>query len=263
MRILITNDDGYQSKGIQSLVKIMKEYGDVTVVAPKQHQSGMSMAVSIGYKPVVVKDMGVVDGVHWHYVDGTPASAAKYAMDMLFVDEKPDLVLSGINHGSNASTAMWYSGTIGAAREAAMLGVPAIGVSLDNMSRDADFTVVEQLLPGILDKLLAHLPADHTPLYNINFPDLPASQIKGVKVCSQGVERWEDEFVTPDQLGRVEEVELEEGEVLYFMAGDVVPSPLNSEDTDNWANDNGYVAITPQDLDNTHWADFENLKTIF
>jgi len=263
MRILITNDDGYQSKGIQSLVKIMKEYGDVTVVAPKQHQSGMSMAVSIGYKPVVVKDMGVVDGVHWYYVDGTPASAAKYAMDMLFVDEKPDLVLSGINHGSNASTAMWYSGTIGAAREAAMLGVPAIGVSLDNMSRDADFTVVEQLLPGILDKLLAHLPADHTPLYNINFPDLPASQIKGVKVCSQGVERWEDEFVTPDQLGRVEEVELEEGEVLYFMAGDVVPSPLNSEDTDNWANDNGYVAITPQDLDNTHWADFENLKTIF
>ena len=263
MRILITNDDGYQSKGIQSLVKIMKEYGDVTVVAPKQHQSGMSMAVSIGYKPVAVKDMGVVDGVHWNYVDGTPASAAKYAMDMLFVDEKPDLVLSGINHGSNASTAMWYSGTIGAAREAAMSGVPAIGVSLDNMSRDADFTVVEQLLPGILDKLLAHLPVDHAPLYNINFPDLPASQIKGVKVCSQGVERWEDEFVTPDQMGRVEEVELEEGEVLYFMAGDVVPSPLNDEDTDNWANDNGYVAITPQDLDNTHWGDFENLKTIF
>ena len=184
-------------------------------------------------------------------------------MDKLFVDEKPDLVLSGINHGSNASTAMWYSGTIGAAREAAMSGVPAIGVSLDNMSRNADFTVVEQLLPGILDKLLAHLPADHAPLYNINFPDLPASQIKGVKVCSQGVERWEDEFVTPDQLGRVEEVELEEGEVLYFMAGDVVPSPLNDEDTDNWANDNGYVAITPQDLDNTHWGDFENLKTIF
>ncbi len=263
MRILITNDDGYQSKGIQSLVKIMKEYGEVTVVAPKQHQSGMSMAVSIGYKPVAVKDMGVVDGVHWLYVDGTPASAAKYAMDMLFVDEKPDLVLSGINHGSNASTAMWYSGTIGAAREAAMSGVPAIGVSLDNMSRNADFTVVEQLLPGILDKLLAHLPADHAPLYNINFPDLPASQIKGVKVCSQGVERWEDEFVTLDQLGRVEEVELEEGEVLYFMAGDVVPSPLNDEDTDNWANDNGYVAITPQDLDNTHWGDFENLKTIF
>ncbi|HCY73843.1 MAG TPA: 5'/3'-nucleotidase SurE [Rikenellaceae bacterium] len=263
MRILITNDDGYQSKGINVLVKIMKRYGEVMVVAPKQHQSGMSMAVSIGYKPLAVKDLGMINGVRWHYVDGTPASAAKYAVDMLYADALPDLVLSGINHGSNASTAMWYSGTIGAAREAAMAGVPAIGVSIDNMSRDADFTVVEELLPAILDKLLPNLPKDRTPLYNINFPDLATDCIKGVKVCTQGVEKWINEFVTPDQLGREEEVQLEDGEKLYFMAGDVVPSPLNDEATDNWANLNGYIAITPQDLDNTCRAEYDRIKDLF
>ena len=164
MRILITNDDGYQAKGIATLVKIMKRFGDVTVVAPKQHKSGMSMAVSLGYKPIAVKDLGEIEGVHWHYVDGTPASAAKYAVDVLMADCKPDLALSGINHGSNTSTAMWYSGTIGAAREAAFAGVPSIGVSIDNMHRDADFSAVEQLLPAIIERLLASMPKEGTPL---------------------------------------------------------------------------------------------------
>lgn len=261
-KILITNDDGYQAKGIATLVRIMKNYGEVTVVAPKKHQSGMSMAVSLGCKPIAVKDMGVVDGVHWHYVDGTPASAAKYAVDVLFADEKPDIVLSGINHGSNASTAMWYSGTIGAAREAAFAGVPAIGVSLDNMHHDADFSVVEELLPGILDRLLPLLPKGSRILYNINFPDVPACEIKGVKACTQGEEMWINEFVWPSQVGCEERFETEEGETVYFMAGDVIPSPSNDADTDNWANEHNYVAITPHLLDNTDYAEVERLKKL-
>ncbi len=262
-KILITNDDGYQSRGIASLVKIMKNYGEVTVVAPKKHQSGMSMAVSLGYKPIAVKNLGVIDGVSWHYVDGTPATAAKYAVDVLFADEKPDLVVSGINHGSNASTAMWYSGTIGAAREAALAGVPAIGVSLDNMHSDADFTVVEELLPGILDRLLEIFPISGKILYNINFPDVPASEIKGVKACTQGVEWWINEFVPPTAVGEVIKGEpVEDGEELFLMAGDVVPAPDNDPDTDNWANDHNYIAITPHMLDNTDYAEVERLKKL-
>lgn len=271
MKILVTNDDGYQAKGIEVLVRIMKKYGDVTVVAPKFHQSGMSMAVSLGYKPVAVKDLGMRDGVRWIYVDGTPASAAKYAVDVVMKDSLPDLVLSGINHGSNASTAMWYSGTIGAAREAAFAGVPSIGVSLDNLQKDADFSVVEELLPSVLDKLLPNLK--RKVVYNINFPDIPASEVKGVKICTQGVESWVNEFVKPEDMpepikamlkdyGFLLNTRPEEGETVYFMAGDIRPSADNDESTDNWANENGYIAITPQDLDNTDRKEYERLRKI-
>jgi 5'-nucleotidase len=118
MRILITNDDGYQAKGLKVLVEIMKQFGEVTVIAPKKHQSGMSMAVSIGFKQIAHKDLG--EG--WHYVDATPASCVKYGLNTIFLNEFPDVVVSGINHGSNASTASCYSGTLGAAAEAALNG---------------------------------------------------------------------------------------------------------------------------------------------
>lgn len=261
-RILVTNDDGYQAKGIAALVEILKSFGEVTVVAPKQHQSGMSMAVSLGWKPVAVKDLGMIDGAHWIYVDGTPASAAKYAVDVVFKDNLPDLVVSGINHGSNASTAMWYSGTIGAAREAALARIPAVAVSLDNMHRDADFSAVEELFPSILQTLIDNFPKDKSLVYNVNFPDVSASEIKGVRVCTQGVEKWVDEFVTPEQLDMDIQVELEEGETVYFMAGDVVPDPANNDLTDNYANDHGYIAITPQSMDNTDMEEFGRLSKL-
>ena len=105
MNILITNDDGYKSKGIKVLVEIMKKYGNVTVIAPKLHQSGMSMAVSLGFKQIAYKNLG--DG--WHYVDATPASCVKFGLNTMFLDNFPDVVVSGINHGSNASTASCYS----------------------------------------------------------------------------------------------------------------------------------------------------------
>ncbi|MBR6458055.1 MAG: 5'/3'-nucleotidase SurE [Bacteroidales bacterium] len=274
MKILLTNDDGYQAKGLQTLVRVMKKFGEVTVVAPKKHQSGMSMAISIGLKPLAFKDLGVVDGVRWMYLDGTPASCAKFAMDEVFKDGKPDVVISGINHGLNSSTAMWYSGTIGAAREGALGGSPSIAVSLDNLSADADFTVVEQLFPAIFEKLMANIPEGRPIIYNVNFPNLPADKVRGVKIATQGSESWVNEFVPYDpelleQYGLLfgstahDVPEPEDGEVYYMMAGDLVPSPLNDENTDNRVTEAGYVAITPHSLDNTDWEAVDRLSKLF
>ena len=273
MKILITNDDGYQAKGLQALVRIMKNYGEVTVVAPKKHQSGMSMAISLGLKPLAHKDLGLIDGVRWMYLDGTPSSCAKFAMDEVFKDEKPDVVISGINHGLNSSTAMWYSGTIGAAREAALDGSLSIALSLDNLSKEADFSVVEELFPAIFEKLMANRPKGSDVFYNINFPDLPADKIRGVKVAVQGRESWINEFVPYDpelleQYGLLfgttahDVPEPEEGDVYYMMAGELVPSPENGERTDNRLTEAGYISITPHSLDNTDMDEFNRLSKI-
>ena len=274
MKILLVNDDGYKAKGINALAKIMKQFGEVTVLAPKTHQSGTSMAISLGPKPIAYKDLGIIDGVRWMYLDGTPASCAKFALDVVFADSKPDVVISGINHGSNASTAMWYSGTVGAAREAALDGSVGIAVSLDNLHPDADFSVVEELFPDVFRKLVANLPQGRKVIYNINFPDLPASEIKGVRVATQGYECWVNEFV-PYDLAFFKSLNLaagapaglyrdvEEGEVLYMMAGEVCPSPDNDGTTDNRLGEQGYITITPQQFDNTDMEDYHRLSKIF
>lgn len=276
MKILVTNDDGYQAKGIHALVDILKPYGDITVVAPKYHQSGMSMAVSLGFRPIAVKNVGMIDGVNWYYVDGTPATAAKYAMDNIFPnpEDKPDVIVSGINHGSNSSTAAWYSGTIGAAREGSLAKVQAIAVSLDNLSRDADFSVVAELFPAIFEKLMANRNGRANIIYNVNFPDLPASEIKGVKAASQGNEIWIEEFIpwsedifkklgiTPRTMGIVKIPELEPGESRYMMAGSVLADPNNTELTDNCANEKGYISITPMQMDNTDYSEIRRLQEV-
>ena len=261
MKILITNDDGYKAGGIRALVRAMKKFGEITVVAPKHHQSGMSMAVSLG-KLIAVKDLGFEDDVRWYYVDGTPASCVKYAIDELFTPETwPDVVISGINHGSNASTAMWYSGTIGAARESCLVGIPSIGVSLDNMSHDADFSVVEELFPAIFEQLMAVYPKGGRVIYNVNFPDIPKADIRGIRVCVQGDMIWVKEFVHPSELGVSELPPLEEGENVFMMAGAPVPGD-NPAESDNIALEEGYIAITPQAINNTDFEEFRRLQNI-
>ena len=144
MKILITNDDGYDAKGLLTLVSVLRRYGDLTVVAPKCPQSGMSMAVTMGYKPIAVKHMDSKPGEDWWYLDGTPASCIKFGIDNVLFPERPDLVVSGVNHGSNAATASIYSGTIGAAMEGAVNGIPAIGVSLDT------FRLIFYIILGVI-----------------------------------------------------------------------------------------------------------------
>lgn len=270
MRILITNDDGYQAKGIRVLAEIMKQFGEVTVIAPKTHQSGMSMAVSLGFKQIAHKDLG--NG--WHYVDATPASCVKFGLNTMFLGNYPDVVVSGINHGSNASTASCYSGTLGAAEEAALNGIPAIGVSLDTLHPDADFSAITEMFGGIFSRLMADLPEKRGVYYNVNFPDIPVSEIKGVRVGYQGYGRWVREFkewdvrhyekygLTPEMLGQSSNPVLEEGEELYMMVGDFENDPRNTPEADHLLVQEGYVSIVAHNVDCTDYEECNRLRTI-
>ncbi len=269
MHILITNDDGFEAKGIKVLAEIMSRFGKVTVIAPKKHQSGMSMAVSLGFKQIAHKDLG--DG--WHYVDATPASCVKFGLNTMFLDSFPDVVVSGINHGSNAATASCYSGTLGAAEEAALNGIPAIGVSLDTLHPDADFSGVEKYFGDIFSKLMKDYPAGYGVYYNVNFPNIPTDQIKGVRVGSQGMGRWIREFkewdlehyakygITPEMLGQKSNPELEEGENLYMMVGEFVNDPRNSSDADHLLVADGYISVVAHNVDCTDYKEVSRLKT--
>lgn len=270
MRILITNDDGYQAKGIQVLANIMKKYGEVTVIAPKTHQSGMSMAVSLGFKQIAHKDLG--NG--WHYVDATPASCVKFGLNTMFLNQFPDVVVSGINHGSNASTASCYSGTLGAAAEAALNGVPAIGVSLDDFHVDADFSAIEKYFGDIFEKLMSERTSKFGVYYNVNFPSIPAKEIKGVRVGYQGKGRWVREFqhwdvkfyekygLTPELLGQSSNPVLEEGEDLYMMVGDFLDDPRNNSEADHRLVKKGYISVVAHNLDCTDYEETKRLTVL-
>ncbi len=269
MHILITNDDGFEAKGIKVLAEIMSRFGDVTVIAPKKHQSGMSMAVSLGFKQIAHKDLGG----GWHYVDATPASCVKFGLNTMFPRKFPDVVVSGINHGSNAATASCYSGTLGAAEEAALNGIPAIGVSLDTLHPDADFSAVEKYFGDIFTKLMEDYPTRYGVYYNVNFPDIPADQIKGVRIGSQGKGRWIKELkewdlehyakygITPEMLGQSSNPVLEEGEELYMMVGEFEDDPRNSPDADHHLISDGYISVVAHNVDCTDYEEITRLRT--
>ncbi len=270
MKIIITNDDGYKSKGLQALTGIMRRFGDLTVVAPKAPQSGMSMAVSMGLRPIAVKKLTKEPGLERWYLDGTPASCVKFALDNILWPAEPDLVVSGINHGSNAATAAIYSGTIGAAMEGAVNGVLSIGVSLDSFDPDADFSAVEKMLPDIISKILKHSGHRYGLFYNINFPALPADRIKGIRFCHMGKGHWEKEYrpyaeflaesgKTPDEAARKYLDSLEEGESVYVMAGEFTDNGDNVYPADHQLVLDGYVTITPHNIDNTDEAELRHL----
>ena len=273
MKILVTNDDGYSAQGIKSLVNILTKYGEVTVVAPKTHQSGTSMAVTLGFRPIAVRDLGETGGARWIYVDATPASCVKFAIDNVYTDGKPDLVVSGINHGANAATAACYSGTLGAAEEASLNGIPAIGVSLDNIRKDAVFSGVEALFPSLLERIMASGAFGVGTYFNVNFPDLPVADIKGVRLAHMGLGHWEKEFQKwdTDYLSR-RKIDLEAYNVhwedvvpgpeeeLYFMVGTFVDDDRNDTGADHRLVKDGYVAVTIHNFDNTDYARLERLK---
>ena len=274
MRILVTNDDGYTAGGVKALVEILRPYGDITVIAPKYHQSATSMAVTMGLKPIAVKKLSEAPGEIWYYVDGTPASCVKYGIDEVFTDTLPDLVVSGINHGANCASAALYSGTLGATQEAALAGIPAIGVSLDNMSPTADFTVVKQLFPSLLDKMLPQLSTRFGVYYNVNFPDLDASEVKGVKVTRQGIVHWLKEFepydydifqklgTTPQKMGITMMPEVEPGEEVYIMKGQLVNDPRNAEDADHVVLKQGWITLEAHNIINTDEAETARLRSL-
>ncbi len=274
MRILVTNDDGYDFKGISALVEILRPMGELTVVAPKYHQSGMSMAVSIGFKQIAVKQLRQ-EPERWYYLDGTPASCVKFALDEIYGEDKPDLIVSGINHGSNVASAALYSGTLGACQEGALAGIPSVGVSIDDVSLNPDFSFIRQLLPSLLDKILKNWSGRFGIYYNLNFPNLPAESIKGIKVGRQGILHWVDEFqpftmnifdrigITPKDVGIMAFPKLEPGEKAIMMTGRMTNDERNDDSCDNIILSEGYLSITVHNIDTTDYAEMERIKSIF
>ena len=275
MRILLTNDDGYKAEGIHVLARVMSQFGDVTVVAPKFHQSAMSTAVSLGVKQLAYKDLqpGKHGPGRWTYLDATPASCVKFGLEFKFEKRDPDLVVTGVNHGTNASTAANYSATLGAAEEAAINGRKAVGVSLCDFRSDADFSAVEALLPGIMKNLLEHWPENRPGLYyNINFPAVPLAEIKGVKVARQGLGHWVKEFEAWDEasLGALNDsflwqhyrVNLEDGEKAVFMRGTFVNDDQDADTADHLLLEQGWVTIAPMTALLTDREEYERLRQL-
>lgn len=277
MNILITNDDGFESKGIAVLTKMMKKYGNVAVIAPFSAQSGMSMAVSLGAEKIAFKEIesstfvgedGLEHTERWAYLDATPASCVKFAMSTPWLGWKPDVIVSGINHGANTSVASCYSGTLGATAEAAVNHILGIGVSLCDHNPDADFSQIEKYFPGIFEKLVELPRHSYMTYYNVNFPSVPADEIKGVRAGYMGRGRWVKEFRSLDEAeaiaaslnGAPTGDPSEKPEVkMYKLVGNFSSDTDNSADADHLLTDDGYVSIVPHTIDST---DYEQLKIL-
>ena len=277
MNILITNDDGFESKGIAVLTKIMKKYGNVAVVAPFSAQSGMSMAVSLGAEKIAFKEIesstfvgedGLEHTERWAYLDATPASCVKFAMSTPWLGWKPDVIVSGINHGANTSVASCYSGTLGATAEAAVNHILGIGVSLCDHNPDADFSQIEKYFPGIFEKLVELPRHSYMTYYNVNFPSVPADEIKGVRAGYMGRGRWVKEFRSLDEAEAIAaslngahagDPSEKPAVKMYKLVGNFSSDTDNSADADHLLTDNGYVSIVPHTIDST---DYEQLKIL-
>ena len=277
MNILITNDDGFESKGIAVLTKMMKKYGNVAVVAPFSAQSGMSMAVSLGAEKIAFKEIesstfvgedGLEHTERWAYLDATPASCVKFAMSTPWIGWKPDVIVSGINHGANTSVASCYSGTLGATAEAAVNHILGIGVSLCDHNPDADFSQIEKYFPGIFEKLVELPRHSYMTYYNVNFPSVPADEIKGVRAGYMGRGRWVKEFRSLDEAEAIAaslngaptgDPSEKPAVKMYKLVGNFSSDTDNSADADHLLTDNGYVSIVPHTIDST---DYEQLKIL-
>ncbi len=237
--ILVSNDDGITSKGIRVLVSVMKKIGDVVVVAPDSPQSGMGHAITIG-ETLRLYEEDIFEDVLAFKSSGTPADCVKLAKHYVLKDRTPDLVVSGINHGSNTSISVLYSGTMSAAIEGALEGLPSIGFSLCDYSSKADFSHLEEWVEKIARQVLERGVAKGVAL-NVNFPPKRNEAIKGIKICRQADAKWQEEFAERyDPTGRK----------YFWMAGNFVNFD-KGEDNDEWAIANNYISIVPCQYDLT------------
>lgn len=237
--ILVTNDDGITAPGIRALIEVMKEIGEVVVVAPDSAQSGMGHAVTINNTLTLERVHIDPELEHEYACSGTPVDCVKIALGQI-LDRKPDLCVSGINHGSNSSINVIYSGTMSAALEAGMSGIPAIGFSLLDFSWNADFDQIRSFVKKItLQALENGIPKE--VVLNVNFPRLQTDEIQGIKVCRQAKAVWIEDFdkrTSPN------------GKEYYWLKGEFVNQD-KGEDTDEWALRNGFISIVPVHFDLT------------
>ena len=246
--ILVTNDDGITAPGIRALVSVARELGEVVVVAPDSPQSGMGHAITVS-APIRLHPANVFEGIESYECSGTPVDCVKLAKHIVLKDRKPDLCVSGINHGSNASINIIYSGTLSAAMEASLERIPSIGFSLLDYSHDANFEPSKPFIKILMQQVLAN-GLEEGSLLNVNIPNLPEEEIKGIKVCRQAEARWDEEFM---------EATDPRGQKYYWLTGRFVNED-KGEDTDIWALQNNYISVVPSGHDLTTYASLPGLK---
>ncbi|WP_340064620.1 5'/3'-nucleotidase SurE [Ascidiimonas aurantiaca] len=248
--ILVTNDDGITAPGLRALIRVMNEIGDVVVVAPDSPQSAMGHAITINStlycSPISIED----EGEQIEYTcSGTAADCVKLAVNEI-LNRRPDICISGINHGSNSSINVIYSGTMSAAVEAGIEGIPAIGFSLCDYSWEANFNAASQFARKItINALQNGLPKG--VVLNVNIPKLTSEEIKGVKVCRQAKAHWAEEF---DKRTNPQ------GRDYYWLTGRFINED-KGEDTDEWALANGYVSVVPVQFDLTAHHAIQDLNS--
>jgi 5'-nucleotidase len=246
--ILITNDDGIIAPGIKALVEVASAFGEIVVVAPDSPQSGMGHAITIT-DPIRIVKVDAFPGVRSWECTGTPVDCVKLAKNILLKGRQIDLCLSGMNHGANSSISIIYSGTMSAAMEASLEGIPSIGFSLLNYSFEADFTAAKFYAAMIIERVIEQgMPG--TNLLNVNFPDLSPDDIKGAKVCRQADGRWVEEFLEGTDP---------RGQKYYWLTGRFETMD-DEQDTDLWALKNGYISIVPSKHDLTEHAAIPKLS---
>ena len=249
--ILVVNDDGGTAPGIRNLIRIMNDFGDVLVVAPDAPQSGKGHAITLE-STIRCDKVSNDDAIHTEYsCSGTPVDCVKIAVNQI-LKCRPDLCVSGINHGSNSSINVIYSGTISAAVEGALEGIPSIGFSLLDNDFNANFSESEVYIRQITAKVLNN-GLDEGICLNVNIPkSIPGKKINGLKVCRQANANWEEEFEKrTDPSGRT----------YYWLTGKFVNYD-NGRDTDEWALANHYVSIVPVQFDVTAYSSISSVNKL-
>lgn len=239
--ILITNDDGITAPGIINLVEAVKDLGKIIVVAPDKPQSGMGHAITIG-QPLRLHPVDTFEGVEAWQCSGTPVDCVKLAVDKI-LHRKPDLCLSGINHGPNHSINVIYSGTMSAAVEAAIESIPSVGFSLLDYSIEADFAPARKYVRIIAENMLK-TPLDKHTILNVNIPAIDENLIKGIKICRQAYAKYEEDFIERNDPSNRK----------YFWLTGKFVNMDKGKDTDVWALEHGYVSVVPVQFDLTNYT---------
>ncbi len=248
--ILVTNDDGINAPGLKALVEVARELGDVIVVAPDSPQSGQGHAITLK-DPLRLKKVKIFEGLEAWECSGTPVDCVKLGKHIVLHQREADLCVSGINHGSNASINILYSGTMSAAMEASLEGINSIGFSLLDYSWDADFEQAKPFIRQIMEHVLEN-GIQHSRLLNVNIPNLPTEEIKGIRICRQAEARWIERYV--------ESID-PRGQKYYWLTGEFMHQE-HDEDTDVWALENGYLSVVPSGHDLTSYKAIAPLKTL-
>ena len=267
LEILVTNDDGYTARGINLLASMLTAYGNVTVVAPDQAQSGMSAALSLGRPLRLFQRSSEIynngNRLEVYSLTGSPADCVKMAMNKFYkaggsevmtrdsIDRgyKPDIIFSGINHGSNASVASVYSGTLGAAAEGALYGVKSVGLSIDTHNPNPDFDMISDYLKKVVEMTINN-PIPEGTYLNVNFPAIDKSQIKGTRFAKQGDGMWIKEF---------EQRKDPYGKDYYWMTGVFVDKEPQAMGDHNLVGE-GYITVVPHKIDTTNYELLQKME---